>query len=140
MKTHIFTLFLLVMISSCCRDYYCVKGNGIGVEFIGYSKSDRDHVTLFLYEKNNQFNHVIDSLKQPGLFYDTTSAFYLQDLNYDYALKCFTDTFYISNIEEEITSFRACFGESVKMGECGLLYEVRGNKITKSADVVTITK
>lgn len=110
------------------------------IMFVDYSESDRNNVTLLLYEKNNQFNQIVDSLKQPDLFYDTTTNFFIQDLNYDYAIKCFSDTFYISNMTEEITSFRACFGEKVKMGECNLVCDVSGNKITKSAGAITITK
>lgn len=81
-------------------------------------------------------------MKGAGLFYDTTSTIFIPDINYDYMITVFTDTFYISNLEEEITTFTACHGEMPKMVECQLFYTYTagGNETSKSGNIITITK
>jgi len=133
-------LVIAITFSSCCREYHCVREAGFSIVFDGYSKSDLDQVTLYYYPHGGQFAQAIDSARNPGLFMDSTAAILYTSINYDYRLTVFTDTFYISNLQDEVTTFTSCTGAMPKMGTCQLSDQciVSGKNISRKGRIISI--
>lgn len=135
-------LVIAITFSSCCREYNCVREAGFSIVLDGYSKSDLDQVTLYYYPHGGQFAQAIDSARNPGLFMDSASSDLLASINYDYQLTFLTDTFFISNLQDEVTTFTSCTGAMPKMGTCQLSDQciVSGKNISRAGRTITIHK
>jgi hypothetical protein len=119
-----------------------VREAGFSIVLDGYSKSDLDQVTLYYYPHGGQFAQAIDSARNPGLFMDSASSDLLASINYDYQLTFLTDTFFISNLQDEVTTFTSCTGAMPKMGTCQLSDQciVSGKNISRAGRTITIHK
>ena len=135
-------LVITITLSSCCREYHCVREPGFSIALDGFTKSDLDNVTLYYFPHGGQFAQAIDSARNPGLFMDSASSVLLASIHYDYRLTVFADTFYISNLQDEVTTFTSCTGAVPKMGTCQLSDHciVSGKNISRAGRTITIHK
>lgn len=133
---------MVITFSSCCREYHCVREAGFSIALDGITKSDLDQVTLYYFPHGGQFEQAIDSARNPGLFTDSASSVLLASINYDYQLTFLTDTFFISNLQDEVTTFTSCTGAMPKMGTCQLSDQciVSGKNISRAGRTITIHK